>query len=116
MTYTVKGADGTVIREYKALAAAKKLADKTKGAFVYYGDEQVYPEKSVSKKKDLFQCKVMIRVNIRKSPSLEAAKVGIADVGSTLEAYEDIGDWYRIKYQGGTAYVRHKDHEYIREV
>ena len=142
MTYTVKSADGTVIKDYKTLAAAKKLAEKTEGAVVYCEDEQVYPgtgpieasqttaepvdnppdteekEKQEEKEKEVetHPYKVLIRVNIRRKPSLEADKVGAADVGTILEAYEDLGDWLKIKHKGGIAYARHKNYEYIREV
>ena len=142
MTYTVKSADGTVIKDYKTLAAAKKLAEKTEGAVVYCEDEQVYPgtgpieasqttaepvdnppdteekEKQEEKEKEVetHPYKVLIRVNIRRKPSLEADKVGAADVGTILEAYEDLGDWLKIKHNGGIAYARHKNYEYIREV
>lgn len=146
MTYTVKSADGTVIKDYKTLAAAKKFAEKTEGAVVYCEGEQVYPgtgpieasqttaepvdnpspdteekEKQEEKKEETkmettHPYKVLIRVNIRRKPSLEADKVGAADVGTILEAYEDLGDWLKIKHKGGIAYARHKNYEYIREV
>ena len=136
MTYTVKGADGTVIKDYKTLAAAKKFAEKTEGAVVYCEGEQVYSgtipvednppdteekEKQEEKKEETkmettHPYKVLIRVNIRRKPSLEADKVGAADVGTILEAYEDLGDWLKIKHNGGIAYARHKNYEYIREV
>ena len=79
-------------------------------------EEKPVEEKPAKKKAELKRFKVAIRINIRKAPSLEADKVGAADVGTILEAYEDLGDWLKIKWKGGTAYARHAHYEYIREV
>ena len=59
--------------------------------------------------------RVLVRINIRSGPSLEATKVGTADVGTILDAYEDLGDWLKIRWKGGVAYARHKNHEYVKE-
>ena len=148
MTYTVNGADGVMIKTYKTLAAAKKLAEKTEGAVVVCDGRQVYPEgtdltgvggevspEAVNEKDGFIGIdedpspdqvktarqdtqakpyKVVIRVNIRRKPSLDADKVGAADAGTILEACEDLGDWLKIRHRGGIAYARHKNYEYIR--
>ena len=59
--------------------------------------------------------RVLVRINIRSGPSLNAEKVGTADVGTILDAYEDLGDWLKIRWKGGVAYARHKNHEYVKE-
>ena len=59
--------------------------------------------------------RVLVRINIRSGPSLNAEKVGTADVGTVLDAYEDLGDWLKIRWKGGIAYARHKNHEYVKE-
>ena len=59
--------------------------------------------------------RVLVRINIRSGPSLNAEKVGTADVGAILDAYEDLGDWLKIRWKGSIAYARHKNHEYVKE-
>ena len=121
--YTVIGADGEKLKSCKSLASAQKLADKECGIVLENG-EQIYPIENVQPMKETAEAdhdctlpyEVMVRINIRSKPSLEADKIGIADAGTILEAFEDLGDWLRIRWNGSEAYARHKGFEYIKPV
>ncbi len=105
--YTVIGADGEKLKTCKSLASARILAEK-ENAVVLKDGKQVYPAEAK-------QYEVMVRINIRSKPSLDAPKIGMADSGTILEAYEVLGDWLRIRWNGKEAYARHKGFEYIKE-
>ena len=77
--------------------------------------EQIYPIENVHENDGSLPYEVMVRINIRSKPSLEADKIDIADAGTILEAFEDLGDWLRIRWNGSEAYARHKGFEYIKE-
>ena len=121
-TYTVMK-DGETLKELKNLAAAKKLADMEdaevfcEGLCVYApdpavsGDDEasiddpepvVRPELTKPQKYTL-----TAKMNIRKSPSLDARKLGIAEKGKVVEVAAIEGDWLRltdgtfILYEGG---------------
>ena len=113
--YTVIGADGEKLKSCKSLASAQKLADKECGIVLENG-EQIYPIENVHENDGTLPYEVMVRINIRSKPSLEADKIGIADAGTILEAFEDLGDWLRIRWNGSEAYARHKGFEYIKPV
>ena len=117
--YTVIGADGEKLKSCKSLTSAQKLADKENGVVLING-EQVYPVESVQPAEETTDStlpyEVMVRINIRTEPSLEAQKIGIAEAGTVLEAFEDLGDWLRIRWNDSEAYARHKGFEYIKPV
>lgn len=106
--YTVISADGEKLKSFKSLAAAQKFAEKENG-IVFLNGFQVFPAITS-------QYEVLVRINIRSEPSLNATKIGAADKGTILDAYEDLGDWLRINWNGSVAYARHKDFEYIRRI
>ena len=95
--YTVIGVDGERLKSCKSLSAAKNLADKECGIVLENG-EQIYPVENVHYENDsTSHYEVMVHINIRNEPSLKAQKVGVADAGTVLEAFEDLGDWLRIR-------------------
>ncbi len=124
-TYTVMK-DGEAIKELKTLAAAKKLAD-TEGAEVLCDGECVYqgtvagsedtvPELSeadstadapVVETVTAEKYTLTAKMNIRRAPSLDAEKLGIADKGNVVEVAAIENDWMClldgtfILYEGG---------------
>ncbi|MGD9568481.1 MAG: N-acetylmuramoyl-L-alanine amidase [Sedimentibacter sp.] len=50
-------------------------------------------------------------LNIRNGPSLNAPVIGMAPNGATLTITEQVGDWYRIMYNGIDGYV---SRQYVR--
>ncbi len=106
--FTVISADGEKLKSCKTLAAAQKFAEK-ENAVVLHNGTQVYPAGTS-------QYEVLVRINIRTQPSLDAQKIGVADTGTILDAFEDLGDWLRIRWNSSEAYARHKGFEYIRRV
>ena len=121
-TYTVMK-DGETLKELKNLVAAKKLADMEdaevfcEGLCVYAPDpaiggddeasiddpEPVERVAPVKPKKYTLTAKM----NIRKSPSLDARKLGTAEKGKVVEVTAIEGDWLHltdntfILYEGG---------------
>ena len=106
--YTVISAEGEKLKSCKSLASAQKIAEKENGIVIHNGT-QVFPATTS-------QYEVLVRINIRTEPSLDALKIGAADAGTVLQAYEDLGDWLRIMWNGKEAYARHKGFEYIKKV
>ena len=105
-TYTVVK-DGEILKELKTLAAAKKLAD-AEGAEVLCDGECVY-QGAVSGVKDTVEDTVTeapaptpehytltSKMNIRKAPSLDAEKAGIAQKGTVVEVAAVESDWLRL--------------------
>ena len=103
-TYTVVK-DGETLKELKTLAAAKKLAD-AEGAEVLCDGKCVYLG-SVSGAEDTVEETVTevpapeyytltAKMNIRKAPSLNAEKAGIAQKGTVVEVAAIEGDWMRL--------------------
>ena len=109
-TYTVVK-DGEALKELKTLAAAKKLAD-AEGAEVLCDGECVY-QGAVSGVKDTVEETVIeaptpastptpehytltSKMNIRKAPSLDAEKAGIAQKGTVVEVAAVEGDWLHL--------------------
>ena len=113
--YTVIRADGEKLKCCKSLASAQKIADKECGVVLLNG-EQIYPLESVEDNDATLPYEVVVRINIRTEPSLEAQKIGVAEAGTVLEALEDLGDWLRIRWNGADAYARHKGFEYIKPI
>jgi hypothetical protein len=86
--------DGTELKTLKTLTAAKKLADE-EGAEVFCDGAVVYTpatpvedpieveESTVEKKHESYV--LTARMNIRKAPSLNADKAGIAEAGTVVE-------------------------------
>ncbi|MDO5456319.1 MAG: SH3 domain-containing protein [Eubacteriales bacterium] len=128
-TYTVVK-DGGNLKELKTLAAAKKLAD-AEGAKVLCDGECVYqgavtaiedtvtdtvvetaaeeekPATSVPEKYTLLS-----RMNIRKAPSKDADKLGIAEKGTVVDVTAIENDWMHladgsfILFEGGRFAVK----------
>ena len=121
--YTVTK-DGEVLKELKTLAAAKKLAD-AEGAEVLCDGECVYlgtvavsedtapelseavPEETVTEAAKPERYILTAKMNIRRAPSREAQKLGIAQPGTVVEVAAIENDWLRltdgtfILYEGG---------------
>ena len=116
--------DGSPIKELKSLTAAKKLAD-AEGAEVLCDGECVYlgtvavsednvpelseaaPEETVAEAAKPERYTLTAKMNIRRAPSLEAQKLGIAQPGTVVEVAAIENDWLRltdgtfILYEGG---------------
>lgn len=112
-TYTVVK-DGETLKELKTLAAAKKLADADSaevlcdGKCVYQGavsgaedtveDMSDAVEETVAEALTPAPEKYTLtsKMNIRKAPSLNAEKTGIAQKGTVVEVAAIEGDWMRL--------------------
>ena len=110
-TYTVMK-DGEVLKELKTLAAAKKLAD-TEDAEVFCGTLCVYaPDPDVGEDEE-FSAEVPMptpveapaapekytlkaKMNIRRAPSLDAEKTGIAQKGAVVVVASIKDDWMHL--------------------
>ena len=107
-TYTVMK-DGETLKELKNLAAARKLADMEEaevfceGLCVYAPDPAVSgddeasiddpePADRVAPVKPQ-KYTLTAKMNIRKAPSLDARKLGIAEKGKVVEVAAIEGDW-----------------------
>ena len=120
-TYTVMK-DGETLKELKNLAAAKKLADIEdaevfcEGLCVYAPDPVISGEEAslddpetVDRAAPVKPHKYTLtaKMNIRKSPSLDARKLGTAENGKVVEVTAIEGDWLHltdntfILYEGG---------------
>lgn len=118
-TYIVQK-DGETLKELKTLVAAKKLAD-AESAEVFCEGECVYQatvdpvvpavEESVVETVEEAVKPVVYtllrKMNVRKEPSLTAAKVKVLDAGATVEVTAVVDDWLHladgtfILYEGG---------------
>ena len=101
-TYTVVK-DGEELKELKTLSAAKKLAD-AEGAEVFCEGECVYAapvdtvekavEEAVVEEEKKLETYVLLRkMNVRKEPSLSAAKLKVLDAGAVVEVKAIQNDW-----------------------
>ena len=112
-TYTVVK-DGEILKELKTLAAAKKLSD-AEGAEVFCDGKCVYQgavssvEETVEAVPDTVEETVVAapaptlehytltsKMNIRKAPSLDAEKAGIAQKGTVVEVTAIKDDWMHL--------------------
>jgi len=114
--------DGTELKTLKTLTAAKKLAEEEEaevicdGKVVYSPIDLVSPtaDTPVEEKTEVAeevptpqQYTLLSRMNIRKAPSLNADKLGIAEPGTAVEVTEVKDDWLHltdgtfILYAGG---------------
>lgn len=50
--------------------------------------------------------KAKTNVNVRSAASQESEKLGVAQADHSYELLEDLGEWYRIKYNNMTGYVK----------
>lgn len=121
--YTVMK-DGETLKELKSLTAAKKLADAESaevlcdGECVYLGTVAAFenavpelsdaaPEETVTEAAKPERYTLTAKMNIRRAPSLEAQKLGIAQPGTVVEVAAIENDWLRltdgtfILYEGG---------------
>ncbi len=93
--------DGEALKELKTLAAAKKLAD-AESAEVLCDGECVYQgtvtaaEDTVEETPGLEHYTLTAKMNIRKAPSMNAEKTGIAQKGTVVEVAAVEGDWLRL--------------------
>ena len=108
--------DGETLKELKTLAAAKKLAD-AEGAEVLCDGECVYQgtvdpatpavEEAVEKVVKSATYTLLRKMNVRKEPSLTAAKVKLLNAGAEVLVTEIADDWLNladgtfILYEGG---------------
>ena len=92
--------DGTELKAYKTLPAAKKLAD-TEGAEVFHDGKCVYSGTETEPEvpaPDKYRLKALM--NVRKEPSVEAEKLRTLPAGTevSVAALED--DWLKLE-EGG---------------
>ena len=113
--------DGTELKTYKSLPAAKALAEK-EGAEVYTDGECVYfatvdpvvpavtptvEEKTELQKITSDKYVLLRKMNVRKAPSLTAQKLAVLDKGTVIEVEKKVDDWLHltdgtfIYYEGG---------------
>lgn len=50
--------------------------------------------------------KASTNVNVRSAASQDSEKLGVAQADTSYELLQDLGEWYRIKYNGITGYVK----------
>ena len=109
--------DGKELKTYKSLPAAKTLAEK-EGAEVYADGECVYSpvsdpvesvvessdvpvipsveeDVSVEDKPQVEKYTLLHKMNVRKTPSLKAEKIGTKEKGTVVEATLE-GDWLHL--------------------
>lgn len=95
--------DGEELKELKSLTAAKKLAD-TEGAEVFCDGKCVYQgtvaptedtveETAVAEEKKPEAYTLTRKMNVRKEPSLSAAKLKVLDAGAVVEVRAIKNDW-----------------------
>ena len=95
--------DGEELKELKSLTAAKKLAD-TEGAEVFCDGKCVYQgtvapiedtveETAVAEEQKPETYTLLRKMNVRKEPSLNAAKLKVLDVGAVVEVRAVQNDW-----------------------
>ena len=119
--------DGTELKTYKSLPAAKALAEK-EGAEVYTDGECVYfatvdpvvsavtptvEEKTEAQEETEVQkitsdkYVLLRKMNVRKAPSLTAQKLAVLDKGTVIEVEKKVDDWLHLTdgtfifYEGG---------------
>jgi hypothetical protein len=113
--------DGTELKTYKSLPAAKALAEK-EGAEVYADGECVYSaavnpvvpavtptveEKTELQKITSDKYVLLRKMNVRKAPSLTAQKLDVLEKGTVIEVEKKVDDWLHltdgtfIYYEGG---------------
>ena len=117
--------DGTELKAYKSLSAAKALAEK-EGAEVYADGECVYSptvepavtpaveetkeeeqEETKAEQKEPDKYVLLRKMNVRREPSLTAEKAGVLDKGTVVEVEKKVDDWLHltdgtfIYYEGG---------------
>ena len=101
-TYTVMK-DGEELKELKSLTAAKKLADTEDaevfcdGKCVYQGTvapiEDTVEETAVAEEQKPETYTLLRKMNVRKEPSLNAAKLKVLDAGAVVEVRDIQNDW-----------------------
>ena len=113
--------DGTELKNYKSLPAAKALAEK-EGAEVYADGECVYSaavnpvvpavtptveEKTELQKITSDKYVLLRKMNVRKAPSLTAQKLDVLEKGTVIEVEKKVDDWLHLTdgtfifYEGG---------------
>lgn len=95
--------DGEELKELKSLTAAKKLAD-TEGAEVFCDGKCVYQgtvaptedtveETAVAEEQKPEIYTLTRKMNVRREPSLSAAKLKVLDAGAVVEVQAIQNDW-----------------------
>ena len=95
--------DGEELKELKSLTAAKKLAD-TEGAEVFCDGKCVYQgtvaptedtveETAVAEEQKPETYTLLRKMNVRKAPSLSAAKLKVLDAEAVVEVRAIKNDW-----------------------
>ena len=95
--------DGEELKELKSLTAAKKLAD-TEGAEVFCDGKCVYQgtvaptedtveETALAEEQKPETYTLLRKMNVRKEPSLNAAKLKVLDAGAVVEVRDIQNDW-----------------------
>lgn len=88
--------DGAELGVYKSLSSAKKKADEKK-AEVISEDGSVYAgAKAAGKEPPLFLYRLLATMHVRKAPSLEAEKAGIARCGAIIKVRKIENDWMHL--------------------
>lgn len=95
--------DGETVKELKTLTAAKKLADEQGGEVLCEG-ETVYAaspiepqaEEPVQAQPVPEKYTLTARMNVRTAPSLDAPKLGVAQVGTEVEVATVENDWLHL--------------------
>ena len=111
-------------KNFKTLANAKKCVDK-EGGVVMEDGAQVYPviectNSAINDSNTITapspkSYTVIVKVNVRSEPSLEAKKLGTLEMGMIIQVLEEINDeWLSFKWHNSIAYARHHNHEHIR--
>lgn len=95
--------DGEELKELKSLAAAKKLADAEGAAVICDGKcvyqstvapaEDTVEEVGAAEEKKAEAYTLLRKMNVRKAPSLSAAKLKVLDAGAVVEVKAIQNDW-----------------------
>lgn len=124
-TYTVVK-NGEELKELKTLAAAKKLADEQggevvcEGNVVYAAASPIEPDSEETEEvkgpaKEAEKYTLLSKMNIRIAPSLDADKVGVAEVGTVVEVLAIEDDWLHVRNGAGVVFILYGDGKYARK-
>ena len=85
--------DGKELKKLKTLSSAKKLADAENAEVLCEGTVVYSSGTEIKKNERINKYTLNALMNIRKAPSLEADKVGVAQAGKVVEVLEIKNDW-----------------------
>ena len=115
--YTVVRGDEP-LKEFKRLAAAKKLADEME-ADVYCGGQLVYTAKQGPEAQPQEQLQPYVlkaRMNVRLEPNLSAEKQAVLEEGALVGVETIQDDWLQIPWKEGKAYILYEGGRYAERV